>query len=365
MRPARHLVDDVGVPAILGFRSGTEIIDLAEGLLIERRVLVVASLTSNPLITRLPQPSTEPRLVWRTTFAFNALAEATAHLVHEALEPRTARGGRTRVVFVRDDAVGTLAFADTFYKQLVLNGKPALDSGEDYQEITMGGRSPDEIARVADRIRGVEPTIVVLLLPGEELGPLALLVETRSETTRRPTYVVVNGDTSPLASFVGKSADRRHRVFSVLSPSNSTPNARFVIRYNQDRHEPVSRAFNPGTSYDAFYLLAYGTFALGADGPITGSSIARAFARLVPPGKAIEVGPPSVLDALGVLSSGGQVDLEGTASGLDFDLTTGEAPSDFVLLSPAIGKDGTPSGEDIESGPVYRATAHHSEGSVH
>src|SRR5262249_49193485 len=72
-RAARHLLDDVGVPAILGFRSGQEIVDLAGTMLIARGVLAVASLTSSPLITRVPQPADQPRLVWRTTYGLDDL----------------------------------------------------------------------------------------------------------------------------------------------------------------------------------------------------------------------------------------------------------------------------------------------------
>ena len=82
---ARHLVDDVGVPAILGFGSGREVVDVAGGYLIGQRVLTMATLTESPAITRLPQPTDLPRLVWRTTTNFEASAAAMAHFVHDVL----------------------------------------------------------------------------------------------------------------------------------------------------------------------------------------------------------------------------------------------------------------------------------------
>ncbi len=364
MRAARHLAEDVGVPAIIGFRSGQEVVDVAEGVLIQRRMLAVSSITPNPIITRLPQPSIEPRLVWRTTFSSDALAEAAAHFIHDVLEPHTLRGGANRVVLVHTDAVGGLSSADTFYKQLVLNGKPAIDSGSDYQEITTNAVNEDEIGAIADRIHAATPTIVALGPKSGALLSLVREVEARSSAGNRPTYVRINGEPTDLAEFMGKSADRRHRVFGVTSLSNSTPNARFVIRYNQARSEPVTRTTNPGPSYDAFYLLAYGAIALDPRDSITGSSIAREFARLVPPGKAIEVGPTNVLEAVGILSSGGRIDLEGTQTGLDFDLATGEPPSDFSLLCTGVDRTGAASADSVESGVVYRAKERRSEGSA-
>ena len=362
MRAARHLVDDVGAPAILGFRSGQELVELADGLLLPRQVVAVASLTTNPTITSVQKPSSEPRLVWRTTYNFRALAEATARLVHDVLEPRLSPNGATRIVLVHGDDVSSVAFAETFYKRLVLNGKAAIDSEDDYQEIPLKGAGVEEIAAAAERVRSARPTLVVLRADDDALAPLMQLIEEHAPPAKRPGYLIASGATGDVASFFGDSVDRRHRVFAVMTPSNSSPNARFVIRYNQSRATPVSRVTNGSSSYDAFYLLAYGLLGLGDGEPVTGSAIARDFSRLVPPGKAIEVGPTSVLDALSVLRSGGGIDLEGAATGLDFDLATGEADCDFALLCPGVRKDGRASGEDVESGAVYRAKSGRSEG---
>ena len=149
-----------------------------------------------------------------------------------------------------------------------------------------------------------------------------------------------DNSTESLAEFMGADVDRRRRIFAVSSLSNETPTARFVIRYNAAHATPISRYVNPGTTYDAFYLLAYAAWALGRV-PIEGPALARTFARLVPPGKAIEVGPMA----------------------LDFDLATGEAPSDFALVCPDVGADGSAAG-DLESGVYYRAATKRIEGKV-
>jgi branched-chain amino acid transport system substrate-binding protein len=363
LRAAGHLVEDVGVPAVLGFGTGGELVEVAEKLLFPHDVLAVASLTSNPTVTALQQPSADARLVWRTTYSFGTLAEGTARLVSEVLEPRLAPRGTARVVVLRDDNVSALAFADTFYRKLVLNGKAAVDDEHDYVEIVLKGSAPADVATAIDRVVAARPTIVVFLADAAAEQPLIQGVEARARTSAaaRPTYVLVNDGTAGVAPLL-VSDDLRRRVLAVLSPSNSAPNARFVIRYNQARAVPVTRMNNPSPSYDAFYLVAYGIFALGPGEAVTGSAIARGFARLVPPGKALEVGPTNVLEAFAILGGGGRFDLEGAASGLDFDLATGEAPSDFTLLCAAPAKNGKPSGQDAETGAVYRAKTGRTEG---
>jgi len=124
----------------------------------------------------------------------------------------------------------------------------------------------------------------------------------------------------------------------------------------------VTLTINPSPTYDAFYLLAYATFALG-DAPVKGPALARAFDRLLPPGEPIEVGPTSMFDALSALAAGRTIDLDGAASHLDFDRTKGEAPSDFSLNCAAVDEHGRAHGE-VESGVHYRAREGRLEGTL-
>jgi len=363
MRAAKHLVDDVGVPAILGFGSGQKLVDVAGSLLTSRGVLAVASLTSSPLVTRLPQPPDLPRLVWRTTFGLDRVATATARIVHDVLEPRVARG-KVRVALAREDSAATAWFADALYKQLAFNGKTAVENDQDYREITfpMTASSDADVASVADRIALAAPSVVILLGTFAATTPMVEAVESRWKGGARPTYVVANDTLELFASFLGDDVDRRRRLFAI--ESKSVPeNARFVVRYNEAHRDQVSRALNPGVSYDAFYLLAYATFALQGEN-VTGAALGRAVARLVPPGKSIEVGPSHVFDALTALARDGRIDLLGTQSSLDFDLATGEVPFDFALLCAAVGPDGRATPDSVESGVVYRAKTGRIEGTM-
>ena len=362
-RAAHHLVDDVGVPAILGFGSGQTLVDLAGSLLIDRRVVSVASLTTSPLITRVPQPAALPRMVWRTTYNIEDVSEVTARFVRDVLEPRlVAPGRKTRVTLARGDMASGLWFGEAFYRKLVFNGKPANENGTDYQEIVMPAKSAttSELNDLAERIAGAQPTLLVLIGDTDVTTPVIQAVETRWRSGPRPTYVIGDNSTMDLASFIGASADRRHRVFAITSVSNDTPTARFVIRYNAAHPKQVTRNFNPAATYDAFYLLTYATFAIG-ERAVDGPSLARAFARLVPPGREIEAGPMSLFDGITALAAGEAIDVRGASMALDFDLATGEAPSDFALVCPDVAAEGGVSG-DLESGVYYRAATRSVEG---
>jgi hypothetical protein len=107
----------------------------------------------------------------------------------------------------------------------------------------------------------------------------------------------------------------------------------------------------PQPSYDAFYILAYATYALG-DEPITGPALSRAIGRLLPPGRELDVGPSHIFEGLQTLRSGGNLDLVGAMGSLDFDPSTGEAPVDYAILCCGVDADGRASGS-VESGLIY------------
>jgi hypothetical protein len=97
---------------------------------------------------------------------------------------------------------------------------------------------------------------------------------------------------------------------------------------------------------------------------VTGSNIAAAFSRLLPPGKPIEVGPSNIFEAFNTLRAGQNIDLVGSSGSLDFDTTTGQAPTDDVILCVGSNEDGSAS-EGVESGLTYDATAKKLVGKLH
>jgi hypothetical protein len=367
-------VDDVGVPAVIGFRSGAELIDLAESLFLPGDLVAITALNTSPLVATLPHPSDGPRRVWRTTYDSALTAWPLAAFVEHALEPRLVASPAIgaakplRVALLRFDAA-QLPFSEVLFRALKFNGKSALDNGSSYREFVVDRKDAAASYRAAlDGLLKFEPH--VLLFEGDALagGVRANLLEPLEsgwprERPWRPTYVKIEPLTSEEIGFVGRNADRRHRMFGITMASNTAANARLVMHYNQTFHTEITRTLSPNTAYDAFYMIAYAVYALG-DQPVTGSSIAAAFSRLLPPGKPIEVGPSNIFEAFNTLRAGQNIDLVGSSGSLDFDTRTGQAPTDDVILCVGSEQDGSAS-EGVESGLVYDATAKKLVGRLH
>ncbi|HEY2515472.1 MAG TPA: bifunctional serine/threonine-protein kinase/ABC transporter substrate-binding protein, partial [Polyangiaceae bacterium] len=115
-RAARHLVTDVEVPAIIGFRSSNEAIELATSTLIPKGILGVAALNTSPMITSLPRMPGEPRMIWRTTYSGAEAALPISLVVPDVIEGEVRKTlGRSeplRVALVRQDDAAGLGFAD-------------------------------------------------------------------------------------------------------------------------------------------------------------------------------------------------------------------------------------------------------------
>src|SRR5262249_34693834 len=125
---------------------------------------------------------------------------------------------------------------------------------------------------------------------------------------------------------------------------------RFVARYTSTYPDlPKPDTYAAGT-YDAVYILAYAAASLGAQ-PITGPSIVSGIGKLVPPGKAIDVGTEQMSVALQELQAGRAIDLAGASGPLNFDLQTGDVESDIQVW--CIGADGSGNAAALSNSGLY------------
>jgi serine/threonine protein kinase/ABC-type branched-subunit amino acid transport system substrate-binding protein len=361
-RALHHLVDDVGVPAVIGFRTSDEAIESATSTLIPKGVLGIAALNTSPIISSLPQVSGQPRMIWRTTYSAAEMALPIAQIVPQLLEPELAPklGGQPlRVALVRQDDATGLGFADTLFKSLRFNDRSALENESSYREFVSAlgaGGSPSEHKKLLDNLIAFAPHVIVYFGSSEALADIAEPLERGwRDPGVRPRYVKTSPFGPPVHAFIGTNAERRRRFLSLTTVSTTAANARFVARYNETFADTVTRTFSPNSSYDAFYVIAYATYALGG-APVTGAALANALPRLTPPGTAIDVGPSGIFDAINKLSGGGRVDLNGATGPLDFDPATGDALVDLAVLCVDVDGRGSAAG-NRESGLVYDATS--------
>jgi serine/threonine-protein kinase len=373
-RAAHHLAERVGVPAVIGFHSSVEAIDLATSLFVPKRVLSVAALNTNPLVTTVPQPAGEPRLVWRTTYNNTEAAGALSSLVEHVLEPSMRAGpelgasGTMRVALLRPKNAAGAAFSDALFRSLRFNAKSALDNGYDFRELTFDAdataQSP-ELAAAVKELTSMAPHVVVYAGGTVLVQAVFARLEAAwpASAKHRPRYASLALLPRELFDYIGTSKDLRRRFFGVTPLSTTASNARFVMHYNETFDDEVTRTIAPNTSYDAFYLLAYATYALGRHEAVTGPALARGITRLLPPGKPVDVGLSGIFDAYATLRAGGRIDLQGATGKLDFDPATGEAPFDHAILCVGVDDHGR-AFDGVESGLVYSAASKRLEGKM-
>jgi branched-chain amino acid transport system substrate-binding protein len=368
-RAAAHIVE-VGAPAVIGFRSGAEAIDLAESIFIPHDVLAISSTSGNPLVTTVPHPEGTPRLVWRTTYNLADTGRAISTLVASILEPqwREAGGARAamRIAFVRPKNVAGAALSESLFKTLHFNSKSALENGPAFHEFSYASEEVDaypELDELARALVAFAPHVILYVGGAAILDRVFVPLEQRwPRHAALPRYVSFAGITAIHDKFLGVDAGRRRRWLGVTTVSATSQNARFLARYRElFPADAVNLTDSPNSTYDAFYVLAYGSYA--SQGRISGSTLSRAIARLVPPGRPVDVGMTGIFDAITALRSGKSIDLTGAAGNLDFDLRTGEIPFDESIICAATD-DETHKIHGIESGLVYRAAQGRLEGSL-
>ncbi|MFI5298227.1 MAG: protein kinase [Polyangiales bacterium] len=363
-RAAKHLVEDLRVPVILGFGGSQELVELATSLFIPNDVLAISTINTSPVLASIAQPAGRPRLVYRTVNNAATSAFAFARLVSDVVEPRyvadkivSAPERPLRVLYVEWGGVASaLAFKDVVLSRLRFNGKSALENGANYRGVLLrhSADSPKALTpeQVAAVVLEMKPHVVIWGLDPTAAGDFFATVESKWREPWRPTYLLTSAlPTASIASVLGSNASLRKRMLAVFVQWTMPENHRFVLHYNESWTEQVTDAINPNTSYDALYLVAFAASTLGDLHP-SGSDLSRAIARLLPPGERFAVGPGPIFDVFGALRAGKNVDLVGASGSLDLDLATGDTPMTHVVTCFDVDAHGV-AVDNRESGVIY------------
>lgn len=337
-RIADHLVNDVGVPAILGFGRSKEVLDLASRHFIPKGILALASNTAS-MLSSIPHETDQPRMVFRVTTHAEGTAQVKAAIVREVIEPELrgpsgllGAAGTLKIAFLRsENASGTShtdAMVTALEKRRVATGsaheelRPFIFEDSMARKLSLNDeRSVQDVVAYAPHVildAGAPHRVFVAV---EQQWPARL--------PHRPRYLVsdslVNG---PMRSLALAHQTSSSRLFGVNPSTESTAVRKFVVHYNGAFQDKLTVASATSAPYDAFYVLAYAAVSLGQT-PITGTNLARAVKRLLPPGEPIDVGPSGIFPAFKELSAGRNIDLGGAQTSLDFDLETGDAACDY------------------------------------
>jgi hypothetical protein len=336
---ARHLVE-IGAPAVVGFATSAETIDLATSVFLPNHVLVVVANGGSPLVGKIPDSPGDPRMVVRTTAELYAMSVPLARLVPQVFEPYARRKGwlragtALRVALLRRDTLTHISLGEDITSSLQFNGASAIDNGPNFREfIVHSTDDPVHTADVVERLVQFAPNVILFIGSDAFVSAFFEPMESLWPSGRafRPLYAIDTDIAGPaLGAWIDRRPDVRGRFFGMYGPLQTKANLRFSARYNEGLSTAVPYTMTPSPSFDAFYMLAYAAFAAGTGLP-TGPELASAMGNLVPPGIPAEVGARDIPGVLDLLREHRRVDLEGAATNLDLNRRTGDVVSDAVL----------------------------------
>lgn len=324
MNVARHLVDTVGVPAIIGpSKNPADAIDVITDVTTPAGVLTLSPSASHPAL-----PDREAAgLFWRTVPSDTAYVPISQQLfLHITAALRADRviapeAFPTVVHVARSDSYGALL------SQLVL---PALDIG------TPPGWSYDAVSETAwdakaDAILQARPHVIFAFSTAEFATELLPRIERRlSGAQPRPHYLLFDGArVAPLLTAVNHSPELAKRIL-IAAPGAGTSaqfdafRTRFIATFAE---EPGSLA---EFAYDAVYLLAYAVARTRTLQP-TGFELRTAMENMSCADRTkVRADPQQFSAGARAAAQGGCVDFEGASGAVDFSAKR-EAAADYGL----------------------------------
>lgn len=360
---ARHLVDDVGVSAIIGPSFSGITLSVASRVTVPAGVLTISPSATSASITYSP----DNNLLWRTAPSDVVQAKAQALLAEQVgqkireLQRVKPNNPLKLLMLHKGDAYG-IGLAEDVARNLIWN--PEVDAALldpnapavqrfDYGDPGNPTSVPTQYAGALAKTLAMQPH-VVLLYGTAEVAQLLEMIETSwpgdaPEPGPPPHYVFADGGhTTELIDMIRKLdplGENRlaDRVFGT-EPGFLGSNYKLFEQLYVSKAEapPVPITFGSANAYDALYVLAYASVIAGKRHP-TGAELAAAIARLVPAEGAVptDVGANRINGALQALSADGHLDLSGASGPLDFDLKTGDVASGILFWCAQVQADGS------------------------
>jgi ABC-type branched-subunit amino acid transport system substrate-binding protein len=329
---ARHLVHDVGVPAIVGPTFSESTMAVANEVTIASRVFLMTPTATHPAISDLDDGG----LVWRTITSDVHQAEAIADRL-PLLDPAPSRV----LLLGKDDAYGRGLVSDV--NSLVSARLPGVALATLIYEDPARFASNEALLSSYGSIIGTgyqhRADTVVVAGTSEARELILFYLQAWSndpDAPSLPRFLVSHGGVPVLESIVNSVAEGPFRPALmerlegtspvIADPENfSAYNIRYMIRF--DDQEAITSS---SLSYDATMVTLLAMLAADAQKSLDGVEIARAMPRLVE-GTRVSFGETAFpSQAREILVEGGSIDLLGISGELDFDLLTGDVRTDLI-----------------------------------
>lgn len=343
VRAAKHLSEDVKVPAIIGASTTYVTIQAATAQTINAGTFLISPYASSPGLADLDDKG----LVWRTYPSDGLQAQAVPKLVDEIVAspgfttPRNNAGRTTRRVAIvyKDDTYGQ-GLRDIILGKLSFNGKSAATNRDDgnlkaysYVNTDDPANAAFDFTTVTSKVIGDGPFDIVMILGTSEAVQAFNGIESSWQDPVLPYYIMPDGiastpslaisireltrDNDPAVAAANSKALRRRIRGTIVNVFSGPLYDAFSLKFSN------GNALNGSNAYDAAYTVAYSLYGVGSE-PLTGANMAKSMAKLSTPGApSFDIGTNGVAQVLQAVNAGG-VTLNGTAGKLDFDLATGD-----------------------------------------
>lgn len=331
---ARHLVDDVGVQAILGTLPSDTLRSTFETILFPKRVFFLNAGAYESSFSLLQTEG----LLWSmvgdirdTAPAYGPLIERVERLVRDRRDAGTTD---LKLALVTANDTLSSSFSSALLNTIRYNnGKTVSQNGSNFLPLQVQSASAgpvDASAQVAAILAAPRPQIIVSAAGAEFLDKVWPGVELGwPQSEPRPFYVLspLNAGDPRYGTLVSSNSGdlasaKRARSLGVNFASNEdTGNYdQFIIRIRQANPEFLDYV-GYENYYDGFYFLAYAIAASGSASRPTGADIGKGMKKLLQ-GARINIGPSEIPTAFGTLSSAQEMRFFGALGPPSFDVGT-------------------------------------------
>jgi branched-chain amino acid transport system substrate-binding protein len=366
---AKHLINDVGVPAIIGYAFSGNTLQVAKDVTIPGNTLLFSPSATSKLITDL-EP-TDNALVWRTCPSDNVQAQAltlwygNVETAARAKYPMIPANNIKVAIVNHSDAYGS-GLGDALESTLMFNGKSAVSqsgTGGNYLRVNYGMSTSPDLSKIPD-IVNFAPHVVFLFGFNEGPDQLFAGVENKWPTagaagdSHFPFWVFSDGGevSSLWASNMGTPADlakpdQRLRISGTVPGVNSTSwpaYGTFLIEFSGSSYgskDGSADTIGPAGAYDILFLLAYSTVMVGQN-PLTGPNLVKyglSQMQKTPGLPQFKINRNDILTTFPQLTTGKPIDVTGVSGPLPFngkgDITTADIQIWCVPPNPQMGGD--------------------------
>lgn len=335
---AKHLINDLDVPAIIGYAFSGNTLQVAQDVTIPSGTLLFSPSATSAQITGLH--SKDNGLVWRTVPSDDVQAQVLT-LYYPYVESMamanyaSITAGNVKVAIVNhSDAYGS-GLGDTLEGALMFNGKSATSqSGTNYKRVNYGASTAPDLSKVQDIIN-FAPNVIFLF--GFNEGPDQIFTSVEkgwASSSYKPYWVFSDGGeinslwastTNPAAPADITTDDQRQRVSGTVPGVNATswaPYGTFLTEFSASSYSTDGSAdqIGPAGAYDILFLLAYSTVMVDKN-PLTGANLVKYGLSQMKKsgGQSVQINRNNILSTLPQLTAGAGVNVTGVSGPLLFD----------------------------------------------